>query len=57
MPIYFGETRATSHWLMAAIEGFLSWWVLGPKQHDADLRAELGTVSSTSTGERTGKRS
>lgn len=46
--IYYGDTR--TNW----IERLLNWW-LGRK-HDADLRWDLGPVSSTSTGERTGKR-
>lgn len=48
MAIYYGDAAAS--WL----DRFIDWWI--GRKHDADLRAELGTVSSTSTGERTGKR-
>lgn len=51
------ETRATTNGVMAAIEAFCNWWVLGPKQHDADLLLNLGSVSSVIVGERSGKRS
>lgn len=48
MPLYIGDTRP--NW----IDRFVDWW-LG-RQHEADLRWSLGTVSSTSTGERIVKR-
>lgn len=49
------ETRATTHRVMAAVESFIGWMLFGPRQHEADLRWSLGTVSSTSYSERAGK--
>lgn len=57
MAIYWGESRATSNRVMAAIERFVDWWLFGPRQHATDLLLSLGTVSSTVDGERVGKRS
>jgi len=43
--------RATTNRVMAAGAAFIGWMLFGPRQHEADLLAELGTVSSTSMGE------
>lgn len=39
----------------AAWQSFAGWMLWGPRQHDGDLLASLGTVSFTATGERVGK--
>lgn len=55
MPLYLdidrGETRATTHRLMAAIERFVDFMFFGPRLHDADLRWSLGPVPRLVRGE------
>lgn len=56
MPIYLDTareagTRATTTRVMAAIEAFIGWMLCGPRQHDADLLAECGTLPRFTAGE------
>lgn len=51
MAIYLGETRAVTNRVTAAIERFLGWWLIGPRQHDADLLLSLGRLPRFSAGE------
>lgn len=57
MPLYLGETRATTCRVMAALEAYVGWMLYGPRQHEADLLLSLGVVSPVSRSESTGKRS
>lgn len=55
MPLYLGETRATTHRVVAAIDGFIGRLLCGPRQHEGDLLSEPGRCHPASLREGTGE--
>lgn len=45
------ETRATTNYVMAAVEAFWGWMLYGPRQHEGDCLWSLGPVPRASRGE------